>query len=237
MAEQGVTTIITTPHLRASLLQQPVDLEDYFELVDSAWEALSEMVSAEFPQIRLERGFEIMLDTPQIDLSDPRLRLAGGKFVLVEFPFAVLPPNSSQILSGIKKAGYHPIVAHPERYVDMDGELKIASEWRRVGASLQVNAGSLVGMYRPRAERLAWGLLRRGMVDYLSSDYHARGEPQVSAAVSALEKVRGHTQAELLTKVNPNNILNNTPPLDVAPIPRADRGWRKWLHIKGPDLK
>ncbi len=232
MQAQGVKTIITTPHLRASLLTRPIDLEDYFELVDSAWEALAEMVAIEFPKMRLERGFEIMLDTPQINLSDPRLRLGGSRFVLVEFPFAALPPNSSQVLSDIKVSGYHPIVAHPERYADMDSELEIAKEWKRVGAALQVNAGSLVGMYRPRAEKLAWKLLRRGMADYISSDFHARGEPQNKYAVEALKRIHCDQQIDLLTHVNPNGILLDRAPSEVPPIPREEKGWRKWWPLR-----
>lgn len=231
MQSQGIRTVITTPHLRASLLDQPDDLEDYFELVDSAWEALSEMSAVEFPKLRLERGFEILLDTPRIDLSDPRLRLGGSNFVLVEFPFSALPSNSSQVLLGIKMAGYHPIVAHPERYAGMDDDLSIAMEWKRVGAALQINAGSLVGYHRPRAEKLAWRILRRGIADYMCSDFHSRGTPQIALAVGALERAKASGQVDLLTNVNPGGILENRPPVAVPPIAFQGNGWRKWWPL------
>jgi protein-tyrosine phosphatase len=229
MRAQGVRVVITTPHLRASLLARPDECAAYFELVDSAWEALRSMAVAEFPDMRIERGFEIMLDMPKPDLSDPRLRLAGSKFVLVEFPFSALPPNSAQALFDVKMAGYHPIVAHPERYVDMERELTTAAEWKRVGAALQVNAGSLVGAYGKKAESLAWRLIRAGMADYLSSDFHARGEPKVAEACDALLQAGGEEQHRLLATTNPEAILKNQLPQPVAPVREPVRGWRRFF--------
>ncbi len=229
MRAQGVRIVITTPHLRASILVRPDERDAYFELVDSSWEILRTMAAAEFPDMRIERGFEIMLDMPKPDLSDPRLRLAGTKFVLVEFPFSALPPNSAQALFDVKMAGYHPIVAHPERYVDMERELTTANEWRRVGAGLQVNAGSLVGAYGKKAEGLSWRLVRAGMADYLSSDYHARGEPKVAEARDALVHAGGREQHRLLTVTNPEAILKNQHPLPVPPVKEPVTGWRRFF--------
>ncbi len=227
---QGVTTIITTPHLRASLLSRVDETAAYFELVDSAWDELKAMAAVEFPALRLERGFELMLDMPHVDLSNPLLRLAGTRFVLVEFPFSALPPNSSQVLFDIKMAGYQPIVAHPERYIDMDRELTVANEWRRVGAALQVNSGSLIGAYNPKAQSLGWKILRSGMADYLSSDYHARGMAHIVNARTAMENAAAVEQYNLLTTVNPERILQDEAPLPVPAVREPEKkGWRKWF--------
>ena len=128
-----------------------------------------------------------MLDTPSPDLSDARLRLGGTRFTLVEFPFMVIPPNGPRALFELKMAGWAPVLAHPERYGNASAEFGDAEEWRRVGAHLQVNCGSLLGRYGAKAQQLAWGLLERGWVDYLSSDYHARGTCPVAECRRALQ--------------------------------------------------
>lgn len=92
MAADGITGIITTPHISASLAGGA--LERYLELVAQAWESLLVLATTEFPQLRINRGFEVMLDTPHPVLDNPLLRLAGTQFVLVEFPFMSIPPTA-----------------------------------------------------------------------------------------------------------------------------------------------
>ncbi|HEX5725173.1 MAG TPA: CpsB/CapC family capsule biosynthesis tyrosine phosphatase [Longimicrobiaceae bacterium] len=227
---QGVHTVITTPHYPASLAARPEALASFFAALDPAWERLRALAAAEFPDLRLERGVEVNLDLPQPDLSDPRLRLAGTRFVLCEFPFMAVPPNSAQVLFDLTILGWTPVVAHPERYGNLDEALHAADEWRRAGARLQVNCGSLLGRYGPQAHRLAWGLLREGWADYLCSDYHARGTCHVAACRAELEKAGGAEQARLLSEENPARLLAGEAPLPVPPLRAEPRPfWRRLL--------
>lgn len=230
--DQGVTTVVTTPHLRGSETQDPGRISALLAALDGAWEGVAELAAAEFPELRLARGCEVMLDTPDPDLSDPRVRLAGTRFVLVEFPFMTVPPNVGTPLFELKMAGWTPVIAHPERYDNLDPELRGPEEWRRMGAHLQVNGGSLLGKYGAAAERTAWALLRRGYVDYLGSDYHARGTLHVAAACAALTAAGGEEQAELLLRVNPGRLLEGEAPLPVPPL-RAGGSAPFWKRLFG----
>lgn len=226
MREQGFQTIITTPHIRASLLARPAELAEYLERVDRAWHELTELASAEFPTMRVERGFEVMLDVPRPNFSDPLFRLAGTRFVLVEFPFLAIPLNSAQALLDITLAGYVPIVAHPERYANVAQDLATVAAWRQVGGMLQVNAGSLVGQYGQQATEIAWTLLKRGWADYLCSDYHAHGKCATDAAREAILDATGEAQCELLTETNAARLLRGVTPESVSPLPaRKVSGW------------
>ena len=228
MHEQGVLGVVTTPHLQGSITQNPSQLAEFFERVDPAWANLQSLRSEQFPELNLERGVEIMLDAPTLDLSDDRLRLAGSRFVLVEFPHMVVPPNSAPALFDLKMRGWSPIVAHPERYSSLDDRLEIISEWRRVGALLQVNCGSLVGRYGTKAKITAWRLLRRGWVDYLSSDYHGRGRFSNSEAWAILREKGGVEQAELLLSTNAGLLLRDAVPEAVPPLlERRPTIWRR----------
>lgn len=230
--EQGVTTVVTTPHLRGSATDRPEEISRLLAGIDAAWDGVASLAAAEFPELRLARGCEVMLDTPAPDLSDPRIRLAGTRFVLVEFPFMAVPPNVGATLFELKMAGWTPVVAHPERYENLDADLRAPQEWRRMGAHLQVNGGSLLGKYGSTAERTAWALLRRGYVDYLGSDYHARGTLHVAAAFAALAAAGGEEQAELLFRVNPGRLLDGEAPLPVPPL-RAGGAAPFWKRIFG----
>jgi protein-tyrosine phosphatase len=229
---QEVTTVIATPHVSGTSTLAARTLDDALAPIDRAWDELRAAAAGAFPELRLERGAEVMLDVPLPDLSDPRLRLAGTKFVLVEFPWMSVPPNAEQALFELKMAGWSPVLAHPERYANAEVALADAARWKRSGATLQVNAGSLLGRYGEQARRIAWGLLESGWADYLCSDFHARGRLATAAAARALAEAGGAAQAHLLTHENPSRLLAGQPPLPVGPLLRRRAPlWRRVLGL------
>jgi protein-tyrosine phosphatase len=233
MQAQGFSGIITTPHIHASTLPHG-GAAGYMERVDQAWGELQSLAAKEFPTLVLRRGFEVLLDVPRVDLSDARLRLAGTRFVLVEFPWSGIPIRSTDALFAIKANGYVPIVAHPERYADMDRELKLAERWLRSGAYLQVNEGSLVGQYNSRSRALAWRALERGLASYLSSDYHARGTCAANQARDALMRRPGGVDVfKLLTGINPGLMLEGKDPLPVPALTTQQKSWWRRVMRRG----
>jgi protein-tyrosine phosphatase len=228
MYEQGVRCIVTTPHFSSSASTHPGELAAYLARLEPAWEQ-AKRVAAGFPGLRLERGVEAALDTPEPDFANPLLRLAGTEFVLVEFPFMQVPPNGGTALFQMGLRGWRPVVAHPERYSNTASNLSDVAEWRKMGALVQVNSGSLLGRYGERPERLAWRLLRRGMVDFVCSDYHARGRPHVAEARAELERRGGAEQARLLTETNPARMLAGEAPHPVAALEEVVPMWSRML--------
>src|SRR5262245_28844539 len=82
-AEHGVTTVVCTPHLEASRAREaPHQQHD---------ELLARLVASSTRPPELRRGWEILLDVPGSDLSDPRLGLGGSSARLVEFARLGLP--------------------------------------------------------------------------------------------------------------------------------------------------
>jgi protein-tyrosine phosphatase len=228
MREQGITTIITTPHIQASLTDKPRELERYLGELDAAFEALATLAATEFPDLRVERGVELMLDTPQPAMGDLRLHLAGTSFVLMEFPYMTIPPNSAMAVRQLRGRGVVPIVAHPERYANMSSNIDLIESWRDAGAYIQVNAGSFVGQYGATARRLVWAIVERGLADYICSDYHSRGRCSVRACSAALLERGGAAQLRAMTVTNPQRLLRSDAPLPVEPLEEVQLGfWRK----------
>ena len=217
MVGAGIGRICTTPHLNASLTHDPVKLAGRLAEVDVAWDEVSTAVGERFSDLEFDRGFEVMLDVPDPDLSDPRLRLAGTVFVLVEWPRLQIPPRTEHVIKRISDAGYRPIIAHPERYQGMQQDLELAGAWRMSGAYLQVNHGSFAGRYGPEAKDTARELLARGWVDYLSSDFHARRHLGIYLrdASAFLHEHGGGEQVQLLTVSNPGRVFRGEEPLPV----------------------
>jgi protein-tyrosine phosphatase len=241
---EGVGTIITTPHFNGSLTHEPALLAERLTQLDAGWATLEAVVADDAAQfgtpLRVLRGTEVMLDVPEPDLSDARLRLGGGPFVLVEFPGLRLPPmNGAEVaIHALVRAGWRPVIAHPERYRNADESLGEFARCKAAGALLQLNVGSLFGDYGKTAAAYATALLTAGWIDYVSSDYHARGEPGVARFVGALVQSGYAAQAEVLTVTNPGRLVAGEAPLPVAPLqtteprPKAPGFWDKML---GPD--
>ena len=149
LVSSGVRTLVATPHVDSSIVLRGDRFESRMAELDAGWASLAELAAASFPGLTLHRGAEMKLDVPDPDFSDPRLRLAGGRFVLVEFPYFTIPPRSTRVIAHIVERDRVPVIAHPERYDGLEADPEIVQEWRAAGAYLQVNGASLVGRYGP----------------------------------------------------------------------------------------
>ncbi|HEX9106596.1 MAG TPA: CpsB/CapC family capsule biosynthesis tyrosine phosphatase, partial [Longimicrobiales bacterium] len=173
-------------------------------------------VAAEFPELAVGRGCEVMLDVPEPSFGDERLRLCGGATVLVEFPFMMVPPQAARPLAAIVGQGFRPLLAHAERYAGVTAEG--VEEWRGAGAGIQVNGPSLLGKYGDGPRRLALELLERGLVDCLASDYHARSRPLVADYRAYLMEHGAEEQAALLMDVNPARAAAGERLIPIGPV-------------------
>jgi len=214
-AEQGVTAVCCTPHLRSS----EFDVAPCEELD----ELLAELVALAPPAPRLVRGFEIMLDTPSPVFHDRCLTLGGTRYALVEFGRLVPADASVEALARVVRQGIVPILAHPERYAACSVEMGM--RWRDAGALLQLDATTLLSDSR-RAER-ARDLLTAGLGTIIASDNHGDGR-SVAIAVEWLESHGAREQARLMAYHNPGAILADQPVLPVPPV-RIRRSWYSML--------
>jgi protein-tyrosine phosphatase len=209
--DEGVEVVICTPHLEASRAARAPH-EQY--------DAIFRELSTRAPHgITLLRGWEIMVDVPEVDLSDRRLGLGESAAVLVEFPRMNVPAAAARELMRLRTSGIIPVLAHPERYWGCTPDMVRA--WRDAGAAIQMDASMLLG--GPNASKLARALLGAGLVDCIASDNHG-DRRSLSGARRWLLELGAEEQAELLTRGNARRMLDGQSPLPVAPLPVVERG-------------
>ena len=126
------------------------------------------------------------------------------------------------------------MVAHPERYVNISmasGNISAVGEWRKVGARMAVNAGSLLGGFGSTALQTVREMLRCGWVDLIGSDYHAHGSrPLVlRQCYERLQSWGGDDQAHFLLSINPGRVMDGSVPMPVPPLKIAAGPWN-WLR-------
>ena len=91
--------------------------------------------------------------------------------LLVETSYFSPPMGLKNILLRIKSKGYHPVLAHPERYAYMD-----ESDYRQLkdmGVKFQINLPSIAGMYGNRIKKKAMFLMREQAIAYIGTDIHS----------------------------------------------------------------
>lgn len=227
LAAEGIRHVLTTPHIDASTIARPELFEPQQRVVEEAWFRVVDACVDREPRMSFHLGREILLDTAAPELSDPRVRLNGGPYVLVEFPRLNLPAGSEDAVGHITALGYRPVVAHVERYLYQGDPVPVWDEWRHAGAALQVNAASYVGRYGASARELAWRALELGWVDLAASDYHARGRPWITQAREELRMAGGDAQDEALFERNPRHLLRGEELESVEPLVQRKGAWSR----------
>jgi protein-tyrosine phosphatase len=205
MADCGVTDVICTPHFITNFYENGLNKRTH------AAQKLSKAMEKAKVSIRIHLGAEVLLDSKSLEnIKVEKLNIQGTDYVLVESEMSAFPADFTEILYYLVKAGYKPILAHPERYNEVKKNPNIIEEFLHRNVLMQINSGSLFGDYGKEAEKAAWHLLHNGWAHFLASDNHCRKDDYNLILARDLIKTKIDTYtAELLTINNPKKLLNN----------------------------
>ena len=159
--ELGFHTLWLTPHVMEDVPNTTADLTARFEALKAAYDGPME----------LHLAAEYMMD----NLFEERLAAGdllrhGGDYVLVETSTLFPPIGFWDIIETMKRKGYMPVLAHPERYRYM--EKKEYERLRSMGVVFQLNIPSIVGAYGESVREKALKMLDKGMYALVGSDCH-----------------------------------------------------------------
>ena len=159
--EVGIKEVWCTPHVMEDVANTTEKLRERFALLQEAYKG----------PIKLNLAAEYMLDT----LFEERFHAGDlltmeDNTVLVETSTWNPPPDMTGTLRRIQKAGYRPLLAHPERYryLNEAGYERLY----KMGIHFQLNLGSLVGYYGETAMGKARNMLEKGWYSDVGSDCH-----------------------------------------------------------------
>ena len=203
MADDGIARAVATPHLIDGVYNNTLSL------VTPLTAQLNARLGDASIKLEVLTGAEVDLASRYAQGSPELPTLAGGKAVLLEMPMAVLPQAMDQILFSVTSQGLIPVLAHPERNEPLQDNPRLAADWLRAGAVLQLDGDSLLGVWGRGAERLAIKLLERGLSQAMSSDAHSvkRRPPRLAEARQRAAELVGEQAATLLTNNGPEELL------------------------------
>ena len=209
-AEDGITTVVATPHQRHEWWPNSdrATLEARFE----------DLRAAAGGVVELALGAEIRVDSEllaDVDLlpGGTLLRLAGSRYLLIEFPSVVSGPDPRSLVHELTVGGWRPVLAHPERIPWLAEAPELLAGLLDRGACVQLTAMSVTGDAGPAAMACAWALLDADLVHFLASDAHDTSErpPVLSAAFGAVADRWGEARARRLTEDNARAVLEDRP--------------------------
>lgn len=173
LREVGIDHVVATPHWCSPRFAGVID-----DRIARAWAELTTRVAAEVPGLRLHLGAEHHLSGLQPDeafISSLR-PLGGGKHVLIELPDDHLPRTAWRTLFAIQRAGFKPVIAHPERCKGLGAGDDALAAYVEAGGLLQLTLGHLIGAHglimRWKSRRL---LKRHPRACVIASDSHDLG--------------------------------------------------------------
>ena len=185
LAEQGVNTVIATPHFLAN----NETVEDFLARRNEAYAKLEGHLFEGAPEIRL--GAEVAYYSGLSRLPDLKgLCIEGSKCLLLEMP---MTKWTEYIIKEVEELAHRGkinlVLAHVDRYL----HLQSAKTWERLcesGCIMQVNASSLLSFItRPKIIKM----MRAQSVHCIGSDCHntTTRAPRIGRAFETVEKKLG----------------------------------------------
>ena len=135
----------------------------------------------------------------------------NSKYILMEFSPINFPKNIEDVIYEIKIRGYIPIIAHAERYKQVQEDVNIVLDCIKEGALIQVNASSILGKNGENVEDTSKKLLDNNMVHFVATDAHSsnRRRPLIKDSYNYILKNYGKEVSEKLFIENPTAVIEN----------------------------
>jgi len=196
----GVEVVIATPHVGASGQLS-------MAMINSAVDQLNCVLQQRGVALVVLPGAEVQAHVA-IPLAE-QFSLASGSFFLLEFPHSHLPSDAVDLVYTFVQRGIKPIIAHPERNLEISMDPGKLSSLIEAGARVQITAGSLTGELGANAQACAQFLLKMNMVHFIATDSHSPNfrKPVLSRAVKKAGKYLGREGALALVMDNPLALL------------------------------
>ena len=195
--EQGVDTVVLTPHF----YPDREDCASFLKRRRAAWESLVQAICAlpKQNQLRLPKlilGAEVAY-VPGLQKVEHLQSLCIGntKNMMLELPFYLWDTTLvHQLYDFLGRAGVTPILAHIERYFDIQKK-KVMDEILDLGLPVQVGTETIGQTFSPAIK-----LLKQGRAHLVASDCHDLNyrKPGLQQAMQTVGKRLGRQRCEEL---------------------------------------
>jgi protein-tyrosine phosphatase len=208
-AADGIAAIVATPHQLGNyphttaekIRMQTARLQ---QLLDQRGVALKLLPGAD---VRIEPDLSAKIQNGSV------LTLADrSRHVLLEMPHEVYI-SLDRLLADLARDGLVGILSHPERNQGVLNQPEVLPRLVRQGCLLQVTAGSFLGSFGSRTQKLAESMLEQGLIHFVASDAHGlkSRRPELRPAFDRVTQLAGYEAAANTFCRNPARVVAGRP--------------------------
>ena len=204
-ASQGITEVVNTVHFQHPK-SNPKKVE--YSNVIKVHNKLLEQIKIRAINIKVHLASEVFFLPNLCRIKDDPLATIKNKYMLIEFQPFSFPKNFEESLYELSLEGITPIIAHPERYRQVQENIEIIRNFIDRGYIIQIDAGSLLGHFGQKCKVAADEILGSGMCNVLGSDAHNNNKRNFCLK-DALDYSKGKIgdEAVKLVTTNPQRII------------------------------
>ena len=203
---EGISKIIITTHHRKP--EYIIDKNDILKKI----EFTNELFKKENINIEIFPGMEVFIDRdiPVKLKNNELLSLNNSSYLLIEFPMREKIDYIDDVLHEVRVQGYKPIIAHPERYLEVIKNPNYVKKLIEEGCFIQINASSLTGYFGKESKETAEILVKHNMVHLMGTDAHSSRSraPRIKEAVELMKQIENESYAEKIMS-NASKVFNN----------------------------
>lgn len=192
MKKLGFSKIIGTPHTYPGLYDNTNEsIENSFKKIQNKTNNIS-------------YASEYIINKKLIEMSEEKVLLClKDNYVLIEMSYLSKPNYLYDVLFKLQINGYIPILAHPERYRFLFGDLNEYSKLKNAGCKFQINLLSMTGFYGNDVMETCNYLIKKDLANFFGSDAHKLGHLK-----SFKEKIKINEIRKAESLLNNNNFFN-----------------------------
>lgn len=165
--DMGITRVMCTSHVTADTF------ENTPESITAAWETLKEAIAQEKLPVEIFPSAEYRIDEYwSKEYAAGHVLPLPGNYLLLENSFVQELIEIDELMFDVQVKGYHPILAHPERYRYYHFHRERYEKLHKSNVKFQVNLLSLAGYFGKGAKVNAIWLIEKGLCDMFGSDMH-----------------------------------------------------------------
>lgn len=206
--QEGIQAIAASHHF----FDDETTIEDYLGLWESRYKQIQSVLEEFKKDIKIVKGAEVMI-SPFLTQLDGlhRLCINEGRYLLIELPMIDLPQFTEEVIHNLQVKGIVPILAHPERNYRIANNPDLLNPLIELGALVQINTGSITGLFGKKIRRCAKTLFKNNMAHLIGTDAHSavKRPPEMRKSAQILERWVGQQRAETILVENPRAIVNN----------------------------
>lgn len=206
----GISHSVLTPHIH------PGRYDNDKITIAKAFNLLKNELKVQQIPLTIAYAAEVRISAEMMDLLEkdkiPFLGSYGEQnIILLEFPHSHILPGSDKLISWLFKRKIRPIIVHPERNKELQADISKIKPFLKAGCLLQVTAGSLIGKFGLKSQKIARLLVENKFAYFVATDAHniKNRPPELTEVSRYLIATMGKTEARKLLYNNPWDIVKN----------------------------